>query len=173
MDSIRGIGPKRAIDLIQEHKSIENILKSIDSKKYVPPEDWNFEGARNLFLEPDVADPTDIEVKKNSFLYPLKLIDNCRKCSRFYRFFFQFKWTDPDEEGLVKYLCGDKQFNEERVRNGAKKLMKARGGSTQGRLDGFFTVLPSSGTPKRKADTKKDTPNKKGKGGGKGRGRAK
>ena len=58
-------------------------------------------------------------------------------------FVLQLKWTDPDEEGLVKYLCGDKNFNEERVRNGAKKLAKARSGTTQGRLDSFFKVLPS------------------------------
>lgn len=84
------------------------------------------------------------------------------------------KWNDPDEEGLVKYLCGDKQFNEERVRNGVKKLMKARGGSTQGRLDGFFTVLSTTPAAKRKADNKKETPNKKGKtGAGRGRGRPK
>jgi len=51
----------------------------------------------------------------------------------------------------VKFLCGDKQFNEERVRNGAKKLHKARNTSTQGRLDSFFKVLPNSTpTPKRK-----------------------
>lgn len=140
-DSIRGVGPKRAIELITKHKSIDEILKNIDTKKYPPPEDWNYEGARQLFLEPEIQDPSEIELK----------------------------WNEPDEEGLVKYLCGDKQFNEERVRNGAKKLMKARGGSTQGRLDGFFTVLGS--TPaKRKVDDKKNTPNKRGKVGGGGRG---
>lgn len=58
------------------------------------------------------------------------------------------------------------------MRNGSKKLVKARGGSTQGRLDGFFTVL--STTPaKRKADDKKATPNKKSKASGRGRGRPK
>lgn len=64
--------------------------------------------------------------------------------------FFKLKWIEPDEEGLVKYLCGDKQFNEERVRNGAKKLHKARNTSTQGRLDTFFKVLPNSTPTKRK-----------------------
>jgi len=144
-DSIRGIGPKRAIDLITQHKSIEEILKNIDKNKYPPPDDWNYEGARQLFIEPEITDPSTIDLK----------------------------WTDPDEEGLVKYLCGDKQFNEERIRNGVKKLLKARGTSTQGRLDGFFTVL--STTPaKRKVEAKKATPNKRGKGGGgRGRGRAK
>lgn len=72
---------------------------------------------------------------------------------------------------MVKFLCADKQFNEERVRNGCKKLLKARGSSTQGRLDGFFTVL--STTPaKRKNDDKKSAPNKRGKTGqGKRRGK--
>jgi cytochrome c556 len=28
----------------------------------------------------------------------------------------------PHEEGLVKFLRGDEQFNEQQVRNGAKKL---------------------------------------------------
>lgn len=62
----------------------------------------------------------------------------------------KLKWTEPDEEGLVKYLCGDKQFNEERVRNGAKKLHKARNTATQGRLDTFFKVLSSPNPLKRK-----------------------
>lgn len=57
----------------------------------------------------------------------------------------------------MKFLCGDRQFSEDRVRSGAKKLQKARGTSTQGRLDSFFKVLPStpSTTPKRKPDDKK------------------
>ncbi|GJQ78306.1 Fen1 [Trypoxylus dichotomus] len=144
-DSIRGIGAKRAIDLLKTHKSIEGILENIDKKKFPPPEDWNYEEARKLFEEPDVADSEKIDLK----------------------------WTDPDEEGLVKFLCGDKQFNEERIRNGAKKLVKARGGATQGRLDGFFTVISTS-TAKRKVEDKKNTPNKKAKvTGGRGRGRPK
>lgn len=79
---------------------------------------------------------------------------------------FQLKWTEPDEEGLVKYLCGDRQFNEDRVRSGAKKILKSKQSQTQGRLDSFFKVLPSAGTtPKRKAvDDKKNAQQKKAKG---------
>ncbi|KAJ8974480.1 hypothetical protein NQ317_016134 [Molorchus minor] len=144
-DSIRGIGPKRAIELIQKHKSIDAVLKNLDKTKYPAPENWNYDGARELFTNPEIMDPEEIELK----------------------------WTDPDEEGMVKFLCGDKQFSEERVRNGCKKIMKARGGTTQGRLDGFFTVL--STTPaKRKKEEKKSTPNKRGKvAGGRGRGKPK
>ncbi|CAF4859378.1 unnamed protein product [Pieris macdunnoughi] len=140
--SIRGIGPKRAIDLIKQHRCLEDVLRNIDLNKYQPPENWDYLDARRLFLEPEVTDADKIELK----------------------------WSDPDEEGLVKFLCGDKQFNEERVRNGAKKLFKARTGTTQGRLDGFFKVLSTTPNPKRKAEDEKNKANKKAKTGG-GRGR--
>ena len=34
-------------------------------------------------------------------------------------------------------------LSEDRIRNGVKKMLKSRQGSTQGRLDSFFKVLPS------------------------------
>nr|CAD7570721.1 unnamed protein product [Timema californicum] len=133
-DSIRGIGPKKAMDLIKQHRNLETILERLDTKKYPPPENWLYKEARKLFLEPDIADPETIELK----------------------------WTNPDEEGLVKYLCNDKAFNEDRVRNAAKKLSKARTGSTQARLDSFFKVLPntSNAASKRKVEEKKGTAKK-------------
>ncbi|CAF5217437.1 unnamed protein product, partial [Rotaria magnacalcarata] len=82
-DSIKGIGQKRALDLIKQHRSIENILKNIDTKKYGVPDDWAYEQARQLFKEPDVlpADATDL------------------------------KWIEPDEEGLVVYMVNEKGFS--------------------------------------------------------------
>ena len=38
-ESIRGIGPHRAVQLIREHKSLENIISSLDKKKYPIPAD--------------------------------------------------------------------------------------------------------------------------------------
>ncbi|OXU29107.1 hypothetical protein TSAR_004274 [Trichomalopsis sarcophagae] len=153
--SIKGVGPKRAIELIKNHKSLEKILENLDTKKFPVPEDWNYKDARQLFIEPEVKDPEEVDVGL-LYLYIVNFL----------------KWNDPDEEGLVKFLCGDKQFNEDRVRNGAKKLLKARHTGTQGRIDSFFKVLPSTnGTPaKRKAEDKK-TAAKKGKTTGGGRGR--
>ncbi|XP_004927283.1 flap endonuclease 1 [Bombyx mandarina] len=141
--SIRGVGPKRAIDLIRQHRTLDEVLKNIDTEKYQPPTDWDYERARSLFMEPEVADPKDIELK----------------------------WTDPDEEGLVKFLCGDRQFNEERVRNGAKKLIKARTGTTQARLDGFFTLTTTPNSKRKAEEDKKNSAKKKTKTGGGGRGR--
>ncbi|XP_070163093.1 flap endonuclease 1 [Polyergus mexicanus] len=144
--SIKGIGPKRAMELIKNFRSLDKIIENIDIKKYPVPENWNYKDARLLFQEPEVMNAEDI----------------------------QLKWSEPDEEGLVKFLCGDKQFNQERVRNGAKKLHKARNTSTQGRLDSFFKVLPSTPIPKRKIEEKK-LPAKKAKAAGnsKFRGKAK
>ncbi|XP_017044724.1 flap endonuclease 1 [Drosophila ficusphila] len=149
-ESIKGIGPKRAIELINNYRDIETILDNIDTSKYTVPENWNYKVARELFIEPEVANAEAIDLK----------------------------WVEPDEEGLVKFLCGDRQFSEERVRNGAKKLMKCKQAQTQVRLDSFFKTLPSTpnaaNAAKRKAEeAKKSANNKKAKtsGGGGGRGR--
>ena len=124
-EKIRGIGPKNAIKLVQEHKTIEEIIKKLDSKKHQVPEDWMFEEARRLFKEPEVTPGSEIELK----------------------------WEKPDEEGLVKFMSETNGFAEDRIRNGAKKLLKARQGSTQGRLDSFFKVLtPSTPHNKRKSE---------------------
>jgi len=132
-DSIRGVGPKRAIELIKQHKSIEEILKHIDGKKFTIPEDWPYEEARRLFKEPEVADPTTLDIK----------------------------WTDPDEEELIKFMCEQKGFNEERIRNGTKKLSKGRHTVQQGRLDSFFKVLPSDSPKRKSTDDKAGAKNKK------------
>ena len=124
-DKIRGIGPKNAIKLVQEHKSIDKILENIDTKKFVVPENWVYEGARQLFKQPEVIPASEIELK----------------------------WEKPDEEGLVKFMAEENGFAEDRIRNNAKKLLKAKQGTTQGRLDSFFKVLPS--TPNTKVETKR------------------
>ena len=63
-DTIRGVGPKTAITLIQKYRSIEKIIENLDTKKYSIPTDWNYEQARNLFKNPEVIDPYTIEVSK-------------------------------------------------------------------------------------------------------------
>ncbi|XP_065064849.1 flap endonuclease 1-like [Rhopilema esculentum] len=140
-NSIKGIGPKKAITLIKQHKHIEEVIKNLDKSKYPIPEDWKFKESRELFKNPEVTPAAEIELK----------------------------WSDPDEEGLIKFMCEEKGFNEDRIRNGSKKLGKARHSSTQGRLDSFFKVIPSSTPPvKRKQNDKasKGPASKKAKGAG-------
>lgn len=113
LDSIRGIGPMKAFEMIKKHRTLENCIDEIKAKnKYKIPEDWPYEAARELFRNPDVQDPETIDLK----------------------------WTPPDVDGLVEFLVGEKGFSEDRVRKSAEKLTKQNTAKPQGRLEDFFKV---------------------------------
>lgn len=118
-DSIKGIGPMRAIQLIKQHKNIETVLENLDKAKYTVPADWPYQEARRLFKQPSVHDATDLK----------------------------FKWAQPDEDGLVQFLVREKNFSEERIRNGIKRLKKALAQKPQGRLDSFVKMIPREKKP--------------------------
>ncbi len=64
LESLRGIGPKRALDLIRTHHELGAIVEALRTGgKIDVPEDYNFQAARRLFQEPDVADPRSIDLK--------------------------------------------------------------------------------------------------------------
>ena len=130
MDSIKGIGPHRALQLIKEHRNLETILSNLDKTKHPVPEGWPYEEARKLFKNPLVTDPKDLDLK----------------------------WKLPDEEGLVKFLVTDRAFNEDRIRKAIGKLAKSKKQASQGRLDGFFKVIPNPhGSNGEKEGAKKAT----------------
>ena len=138
LDPIKGIGPKTALKLIREHKTLEKVVEHFkeEAKKSVQiPEHWPFQEARKIFENPDVQKGKDLDLK----------------------------WETPDVEGMVKFLCQDKGFSEDRVRKGCEKLQKSLSQKQQGRLDGFFTVKREGAAPKRKAEQDKKGAKKKGK----------
>ncbi|MED6287833.1 Elongation of fatty acids protein 2, partial [Characodon lateralis] len=94
--------------------------------KHPAPEDWLYKEARNLFLKPEVVDSSTVDLK----------------------------WREPDEEALIQFMCDEKQFSEDRIRNGCKKIVKSRQGSTQGRLDSFFSVAGSLSSKRKEPETK-------------------
>ncbi|EOD49536.1 flap endonuclease 1 [Neofusicoccum parvum] len=119
LDPVKGIGPSTALKLIREHKDLESVVKHLESSsKYTLPEDWPYQDARLLFLEPDVR-PAD---------HP--------EC--------EFKWDAPDVDGLIKFLVEEKGFNEDRVRSGAQRLQKNIKSAQQSRLEGFFKPVPKT-----------------------------
>ena len=66
--SIKGVGPKSAYNLIKEHKSIDEALKHLTPKlKENIPEDWNYAEARELFVTPEVTPGSEIEVSALCF----------------------------------------------------------------------------------------------------------
>lgn len=128
VDPVRGIGPKVALNLIREHKSLENVVKHIqESTKFTIPDDWPYQEARLLFLEPDVRSAEAPEC--------------------------EFKWDSPDVDGLIKFLVQEKGFSEDRVRSAAARLQKNLKSSQQARLEGFFAVKPK--TEEEKANLKR------------------
>jgi len=112
-DSIKGIGPKKAYEFIKKYSSIEELLKHLDTEKYLVPDHFPFEAARELFFNPEVQDCKEITLK----------------------------WIEPDLTGLIDFLVKEKGFNEERVKSGYNKIMKTRKKGTQGRIDTFFKTL--------------------------------
>uniref|UniRef100_A0A1I8FWP4 Flap endonuclease 1 n=2 Tax=Macrostomum lignano TaxID=282301 RepID=A0A1I8FWP4_9PLAT len=129
-DSVRGVGPKKALEFLRKYGDIDNVLKHLDKDKYQVPENWQYQEARRLFAKPDVTPGDTVELK----------------------------WSEPDEAGLIKFLVEENGFNEERVRSGAKRLLKAKQTTVQGRIDSFFSVLQppagqqsASGGQKRKS----------------------
>ncbi|EMR08391.1 hypothetical protein PNEG_03228 [Pneumocystis murina B123] len=141
-EPIKGIGPKRALELIREYKSLDTFISSADGSKYQIPENWPYKDARDLFLNPDITNPETLELK----------------------------WESPDAKGLLEFLVKEKGFNEERVNNGILRLEKALKSSQQVRLDSFFKVIPklheATSVEKRKTEenthaNKKNRTNKK------------
>lgn len=153
MEPVKGIGWKSALKLMKEFGTLEKVKEHLEAKEEEKraeaerkgkeagkggvsfPDIWPFEEAREIFRKPDVLKGDDLELK----------------------------WEQPDVEGLVKFLCTDKGFSEDRVRKGAEKLTKALGQKQQGRLDGFFKPSgTTSSATKRKAEEEAAKKGKKG-----------
>lgn len=111
---IPGIGPQKAYEGIEKYKSIEKFIENIDTTKHPIPEDFNYAEARKLFQKPDVEPCDNVKL--------------------------DFK--EPDEEGLIAFLCEEKLFNRERVEKGIARLKAALQKKSQTRLDQWFKPIP-------------------------------
>ena len=94
-------------------------------------ENWPYDEARQLFMNPEVTNASEINLK----------------------------WKEPDVDGLIEFMVKQKGFSEDRIRSGAEKLKKGLKGGVQGRLDGFFKVVKTD--DKRKADPKESKASKR------------
>jgi flap endonuclease-1 len=105
-DGFKGIGPKTAIKLLRENKTIEDIARK--DPNFKPPP--NLDRIRQIFLKPEVT-------------------------SR-----YSLQWKEPQIEALVRFLCGERDFNEERVRTAIERARSAvqKTGSEKP-LESFFT----------------------------------
>lgn len=222
--TIKGIGPKTALKLIREHKSIENIIRVLSrDKKHQIPADWRETRVRlggdenskentenNGDKEPTALDQTadtseehgavsgdledemaerldeeedlgaqaadgvpeadaapvvaeeavkgeegvDFEVVPPMFVQARALF---LQAEAHPADSVELKWSEPDEEGLKRFLVTTHGFNEERVENGIKRLKAAAQTTAQRRVDSFFTVIsaPMDEAKKRKLEAAK------------------
>jgi len=104
-DKIAGIGPVRALSLIQKHKSIEKVLENLDPDKYKIPEPFPYHEARKLFKDPEVLKGDSLP---------------------------EIKWRSPDRDGLIQFLVNEKNFDEKRVRSALDRIAAAKSKSSQG-----------------------------------------
>ena len=68
----------------------------------------NYERVREIFLNPEVTDD------------------------------YELHWRNPDAEGIKDYLCGERDFSENRVSSAVNRLLEARKRANQTTLDAWF-----------------------------------
>ena len=115
-DSIKGIGPQRALSLIKLHGNIESILNNIDDNKHSIPIDWNYKTVRKLFTNPHILSEDDPVLQ-------------------------ELKWDFPDSNKLIDFMVDKNGFSEVRIKAAIEKLVKSKKVSPQGRIDSFFNVV--------------------------------
>uniref|UniRef100_A0A096M645 Zgc:110269 n=1 Tax=Poecilia formosa TaxID=48698 RepID=A0A096M645_POEFO len=109
-DKIPGLGPKKALTLIQKHRTIENVVLHINRETHPVPLLWKYKEARKIFL-----DETETPVPN-------------------------LMWRELDEEAVVDFLCHTKHVREERIRHRMKTFHEHRENRRETRMDNFFRV---------------------------------
>ncbi|ALM75226.1 flap endonuclease-1 [Thermococcus barophilus] len=90
-------------------KALEIVRYSKDPlKKYQKMSDVDLYAIKEFFLNPPVTDD------------------------------YKLAWKMPDEEGILKFLCDEHDFSEERVKNGLERLKKAIRAGKQSTLESWF-----------------------------------
>ena len=99
-DGIKGLGPKTALKIIKEYRTLEDALPHMKNVEF-PAEPQRI---REIFLHPKVTD------------------------------YYQIVWKEPDIDGVIDFICRQRDFSEDRVRKAVEKMQegtkKLRGKTT-------------------------------------------
>ncbi|KAI1897238.1 hypothetical protein AGOR_G00081250 [Albula goreensis] len=119
-----------ALVLIQKHKTIEEVLLHINRQTHPVPLNWRYRDARRLFSEAPQGTVPELV------------------------------WNEPDEQGIVDFLCHRKHVKEERVRGRMERFrqtlkerrkereeMSSAGEGKQTSIEDFFRVTRKRGAP--------------------------
>jgi flap endonuclease-1 len=80
---IRGIGPKKALALVKQHKDLDSLFVSVKWDEF---SDISWKSIFQLFTDMPVTDE------------------------------YSLSWNKPDKEGIIKFLCAERDFSQERVK---------------------------------------------------------
>ncbi len=92
-EGIKGIGPKKALTLVQQHGRIEHMPESIRQALGDPAA---VDEVRQIFLHPNVTDAFDVAQ------------------------------AEPDLDGIVRFLCEEREFSRERVGAALERTFRER-----------------------------------------------
>ncbi len=99
---IEKVGPKTAMKIVKEYKSLDKVVEYVKSK-YGVEFDSDPKEVERLFLDPESK-----EITKEEFG---RMIADAK----------------PDKEKIIKFMCADHDFSQERVEKVADKLLELRG----------------------------------------------
>jgi flap endonuclease-1 len=91
-DGVRGIGPKKALALVQRHGAIEQMPAEIRDAV------GDVASLRQIYLDPDVTDD------------------------------YAIAFGEPDVDGVIRFLCDERQFSHQRVADALTRAFTPDGG---------------------------------------------
>jgi flap endonuclease-1 len=90
---VKGIGPKTALKLVQQHGAIEEMPEPV---RRALGDQSAIDEVRQIFLHPEVTDD------------------------------FRIDAAEPDFDGIVRFLCGEREFSRERVEAALRRAFGER-----------------------------------------------
>jgi len=104
-EGVKGIGPKKALKLVKEQGSLENVLSTLKDVEFP----FDPKEIKKLFLSPDVTSD------------------------------YKLEWREPDKGEVVRFLCREHDFSEDRVMNAVERAIKAfKAGKGRVTLEAYF-----------------------------------
>jgi flap endonuclease-1 len=107
---VKGLGPKKSLQIVRQHKTPVQIFKSVESQLHEQGNELGFDWSKifELFKKPDVTSK------------------------------YEIKFKEINEEKLKKILVKDHDFSEERVDSAIKKVIEGKEDMKQANLKKFF-----------------------------------
>ncbi|MEM3227476.1 MAG: flap endonuclease-1 [Candidatus Micrarchaeaceae archaeon] len=109
-EGIRGIGPKTALNIVKESKSIDDVIKRVTEKNgHVFDTDVHM--VEDLFTKPEVEEPENDLLRSTAM---------------------------PEKDSIIHFMCVEHSFSEERISKFVDKLIASRAEGSQAGISRWF-----------------------------------